>query len=118
VSFVAVIKSDISRNESQKSRGITVLTEDKLRKAPDIERGLYTDDSRFGPATKEPRHGMPMNWLVIVLIIAVALMLFLNDRIPLLFLLLVGSLVANYLMRRSVRSNRPPRNERYGSYIY
>ncbi|MFL6044766.1 MAG: hypothetical protein ACJ72M_06580 [Propionibacteriaceae bacterium] len=95
-----------------------MLTEDKLRKALDIERGLYLDDSGFGPATKEPRHGVPMNWLVIVLIIAVALMLFLSDRIPLLFLLLVGSLVANYLMRRSVRSNGPTRNERYGSYIY
>ena len=73
-----------------------MLTEDKFRKTLNIERGLYTDDSGFGPATKEPRHGMPMNWLVIVLIIAVALMLFLSDRIPLLFLLLVGSLVANY----------------------
>jgi hypothetical protein len=74
-----------------------VITEDKLRKALDIERELYTDDSGFGSATKKPRHGVPMNWLVIVLIIAVALMLFLSDRIPLLFLLLVASLVANYL---------------------
>lgn len=95
-----------------------MITEDKLRKALDIERELYTDDSGFGSATKKPRHGVPMNWLVIVLIIAVALMLFLSDRIPLLFLLLVASLVANYLMRRSVRSNGPTRNERYGSYIY
>ena len=95
-----------------------MLTEDKFRKTLNIERGLYTDDSGFGPATKEPRHGMPMNWLVIVLIIAVALMLFLSDRIPLLFLLLVGSLVVNYLMRRSVRSSGLARNERYSSYIY
>jgi hypothetical protein len=68
--------------------------------------------------TKEPRHGVPMNWLVIALITVVALILFFSDRIPLLFLLLVGSLVANYVVRRPARSNRPARNERYGSYIY
>jgi FtsH-binding integral membrane protein len=95
-----------------------VITEDKLRKALDIERELYTDDSGSARRRRNRVMACRWNWLVIVLIIAVALMLFLSDRIPLLFLLLVASLVANYLMRRSVRSNGPTRNERYGSYIY
>jgi hypothetical protein len=82
-----------------------VLTQDELRKALDIERRLYADDSSLDrPPTKEQRPQL-MSWLIIALIILVALILFFSERIPLLFLLLVGSLIANYLMRRSVRSN-------------